>query len=186
VTGARLRAGSAADWASCWAMDVAYTTDHVWQLQVHPLGESRSAALTRVRLPRPITLKDPLWGGEPALAQFQTDGALVVAERDGGSVGFAVLLDDHARNVSAMPMLAVSPYARRQGIGTMLLAECVASAQTRARRALTVTVPARNDPAILFLQRAGFAMAGYDEQYYAANDVAVFFAYRLRGGDRGL
>lgn len=160
-------------------MDVSYSTEYVHQLQSSEVGSVPMAGIARVRLPRPITLRDPLWGGAAA-GRHEADGSFLIAESGAGLVGFALLLDDPARNISALSMLAVVTHARRQGIGTQLMTVCLTNARDRGRRAIAVTLQARNDPGVRFLESAGFVWTGYDAQYFNANDVAVFFAYRLR------
>ena len=175
----RLRAGTAADWSHCLNLDVSYTTEDVWQLQSQADGDQLTIGLTRVRLPRAITLRDPCWG-DTAQLKDRAEGVLLVAETDAGLAGFCLLVAEPARNADLIPMLAVAGHARRRGIGRRLLAEAVQIARERRRRVLSATLQARNVPGIRFVTAGGFSFAGYDEHYYPSNDVAVFFAHRLR------
>ncbi len=174
-----MRGGTAADWPACWNMDVSYTSEYVWQLRARPDGAAYSANLTRVRLPRPVTLRDPLWGGDRGMTD-SNDGALVVAENQAGIAGFAALVADPLRGVDVILMLAVAVHARRRGIGRQLLSAAMKVAAGRGRRAICATLQARNYPAIEFFMSAGFSVAGFDEQFYPSTDVAVFFSSRLR------
>jgi ribosomal-protein-alanine N-acetyltransferase len=175
----RLRAGTASDWSHCLNLDVSYTTEDVWQLQTQAEGVQLTIGLTRVRLPRAITLRDPCWG-DTAQLKDRAEGVLLVAETDAGLAGFCLLVAEPARNADLIPMLAVAGHARRRGIGRRLLAEAVQTARERRRRVLSATLQARNVPGIRFVTAGGFSFAGYDEHYYPSNDVAVFFAHRLR------
>lgn len=160
-------------------MDVSYSTESVWQLRSQQNGETYESVLEPVRLPRPLTLRDPLWGAD-GVASVGDDGVLLVAESLLGVVGFALVIADAVRNVNQIVMLAVAGHARRQGIGQRLLAATIDAARGRGGRAVCTTLQARNHPAIDFVRAAGFALSGYDEQYYPSNDVALFFAHRLR------
>lgn len=173
-----VRPGTASDWAACWAMDVSYETDHVWQLQTGAHAEAPMVGFVQVRLPRTITLRDPLWGGSADPPQPE-QGALLVAEVGGGVDGFALVVPDAPRAVDTLWMLAVQQHARRRGLGVRLAQAAVEAARAHGRRALCVTVQARNYPAIRTLQAAGFVLTGYDEQYYPSNDVGLRFAHRL-------
>lgn len=173
----KIREGTAADWPACWRMDVSYSTEYVWQLQKHADGDTHTVSFTPVRLPRPVTLRDPFWGAKGLLAE-NPEGNLLVAETGAGLVGFAVLVADPVRDVDLMPMLAVAAHARRQGIGRRLLAAAIETARARGRRALCVTLQARNDPGIRLLRAGGLAFVGYNEPFYPSNDVALFFACR--------
>jgi GNAT superfamily N-acetyltransferase len=158
---------------------VSYSTEHVWQLHKQAEGERQTVGFTPMRLPRPVTLRDPFWG-QRQLTTGSSEGSLLVSETAGGLVGFAVLMAEPVRDIDLMPMLAVVARARRQGIGRSLLAAAVRTAQERGRRALCSTVQARNHPGIRLLGAGGFAFAGHDELYYPSNDVALFFTHRLR------
>ncbi len=178
ATDAVLRPGAAADWVACWAMDVSYDTEYVWQLQSSVHADVPMSGFVQVRLPRAITLRDPLWGGEASLPQ-PAQGSLTIAESQGAIDGFALVVPDAPRAVDVLHMVAVTGHARRRGLGTRLLIAALDAARAGGRRALCVTVQARNYPAISALKATGFTLTGYDEQYYPSNDVGLRFAHRL-------
>lgn len=165
-------------------MDVSYETDHVWQLQTSAQADVSMVGFVQVRLPRTITLRDPLWGGSADPPQPKR-GSLIVAEAGGGVDGFALVVPDAPRDVDTLWMLAVRHHARRGGLGTRLARAAVEAARASGRRALCTTVQARNFPAIRMLQAAGFVLTGYDEQYYPSNDVGLRFAHRLTANGAG-
>ncbi len=173
-----LRPGAAADWGSCWAMDVSYDTEYVWQLQSSMQADVPMSGFVQVRLPRTIVLRDPLWGGTASPPQ-PAQGSLTVAESQGAIDGFALVVPDVARAVDVLHMVAVRGHARRRGLGTRILNATLDAARTAGRRTLCATVQARNYPAISALKATGFALTGYDEQYYPSNDVGLNFAHRL-------
>lgn len=179
-----VRPGTASDWAACWAMDVSYETDHVWQLQTSVQADVSMVGFVQVRLPRTITLRDPLWGGSADPPQPKR-GSLIVAEAGGGVDGFALVVPDAPRAVDTLWMLAVRQRARRGGLGARLARAAVEASRDSGRRALCATVQARNYPAIRTLQAAGFVLTGYDEQYYPSNDVGLRFAHRLAANGAG-
>ena len=173
-----LRPGTAADWAACWAMDVSYETEYVWQLQASVHANVPMVGFAQVRLPRAITLRDPLWGGSADPPQPE-QASLIVADARGVVDGFAFVVPDAPRAVDTLWMLAVRPHVRRRGLGVRLARAAVETARQGGSRALCATVQARNYPAIRMLQAAGFVRTGYDEQYYPSNDVGLRFAHRL-------
>ena len=179
-----VRPGTASDWAACWAMDVSYETDHVWQLQTSVQAGVSMVGFVQVRLPRTITLRDPLWGGSADPPRPER-GSLIVADIGGGVDGFALVVPDGPRAVDTLWMLAVRQRARRGGLGARLARAAVEAARASGRRALCATVQARNFPAIRTLQAAGFVLTGYDEQYYPSNDVGLRFAHRLAANGAG-
>ncbi|MGB8814096.1 MAG: GNAT family N-acetyltransferase [Paracoccaceae bacterium] len=68
--------------------------------------------------------------------------------------------------------LAVAPEARRQGIGTRLVAEFLAQARLRGAEAAFLEVSADNAAAMGIYTRAGFAPVGRRKGYYVAVDGA--------------
>ncbi len=159
-------------------MDVSYETEYVWQLQSSVHADVPMVGFVQVRLPRTITLRDPLWGGTADPPQPE-HASLIVAEVLGVVDGFAFVVPDEPRDVDALWMLAVRPRARRRELGVRLARAAIEAARTGGRRALCATVQARNFPAIRMLQASGFVLTGYDEQYYPSNDVGLRFAHRL-------
>ena len=159
-------------------MDVSYETEYVWQLQSSVHADVPMVGFVQVRLPRTITLRDPLWGGTADPPQPE-QAALIVAEARGTVDGFALIVPDAPRAVDTLWMLAVRAHARRRGLGVRLAQAAIESARAGGRRALCATVQARNFPAIRMLQAAGFVLTGHDEQYYPSNDVGLRFAHRL-------
>ena len=76
--------------------------------------------------------------------------------------------------------LAIDPAYRRRGIAGRLLAEARRWAAGYGATQLLADVPARNYPALRFLQKSGFTFCGYNDRCYAKNEVALFFAAQLR------
>ena len=159
-------------------MDVSYETEYVWQLQSSVHADVPMVGFVQVRLPRTITLRDPLWGGTADPPQPE-HASLIVAEVLGVVDGFAFVVPDEPRGVDALWMLALRPHSRRRGLGVRLARAAIEAARAGGRRALCATVQARNFPAIRMLQASGFVLTGYDEQYYPSNDVGLRFAHRL-------
>lgn len=112
------------------------------------------------------------------------DAAVFVAERDGEIVGrLSISRDPHpaSRHVADLGlMVAVS--ARRQGVGTALLDQAVAWAQTTAVRKLELHVFPHNAPAIRLYEQFGFVREGYRKQHYRRGSGyvdAILMAYEV-------
>jgi GNAT superfamily N-acetyltransferase len=85
------------------------------------------------------------------------DGCVLVAEREGKTVGFAVVLTRQSGDDADLDGLFVEPYSWRAGIGTRLLneAECLA-----ASRGANVFHVVANPRAKNFYLARGFEMTG--------------------------
>lgn len=99
--------------------------------------------------------------------------AALVAERDGAILGFAavtLLLDPPgggtAENRCELDSIAVSPAARRQGIGVVLLRSVLAWAAENGARRLSLEVRAGNTAALALYQRIGLRLEGRRPRYY--------------------
>lgn len=90
----------------------------------------------------------------------------IVAERDGGVLGYAglhaVLDEGYITNV------AVSPEHRREGVGRALLEVFLRFGRESGLRFLTLEVRAGNEAAIGLYESCGFREAGRRKNYYDA------------------
>ncbi|ATJ89963.1 1-(5-phosphoribosyl)-5-[(5-phosphoribosylamino)methylideneamino]imidazole-4-carboxamide isomerase [Acetobacter tropicalis] len=122
--------------------------------------------------------------GRQVLARY-FKGLLLVPERmlfavrlDGVIVGCAQLVRA-ARNNEAQAMcvtlmhLFVAPYARKQGLGTLLLQEVENAARSMGYRVLNVDVPETQTAAIDLFRKAGFEQWGTHPHYARIGDQTV-------------
>jgi ribosomal protein S18 acetylase RimI-like enzyme len=92
---------------------------------------------------------------------FRQPHVLLVAERDGKPAGFVLMLDTMPDEVTRMPQgfiayMAVEPSARRQGIGSRLLAAAEDEARRRGLPYMGLMVTEDNAAARALYERAGF------------------------------
>ena len=130
-------------------------------MTVVPMAERHLAALAEIEK---ACFHAP-WS-ENMLREELGKGIFLVAERDGQAVGYAgcqtVLDEGYITNV------AVSPGARRQGVGRALIAALVAQARAQGLAFVTLEVRASNAPAIALYEGAGFVRAGVRKNFYTA------------------
>lgn len=84
----------------------------------------------------------------------------VVAVHNSVIVGYAVT--GVSTNASFLQRLGVHPNARRNGIGSHLVANAIQWAQSRGATTMLVNTQDRNDPAVALYERCGFELV--DEQ----------------------
>jgi tRNA threonylcarbamoyladenosine biosynthesis protein TsaB len=89
-----------------------------------------------------------------------------VVRRMGGMQGFALLLD--APDMAHLLVIGVRPDAQRQGVGTLLLSQCVDHCLRAGLPALTLEVRQSNAQAIAFYHQHGFRQVGLRRGYYPA------------------
>jgi ribosomal-protein-alanine N-acetyltransferase len=130
---------------------------------------------------------DSAWTAETfwaELAQQQTRWYVVAepaaATADGSSqpvLGYAGLLVPGPE--ADVQTLAVSPAARRRGLGRVLLDALIEQARARAATSLLLEVRADNEPALGLYRRRGFEQIAVRRRYYQPEDVDAL-VMRLR------
>jgi GNAT superfamily N-acetyltransferase len=114
--------------------------------------------LTSADLPRLADMLRAAWGSTSMASRGRLLDVLAlpgfVTENDGQWLGYAAYeLSDGALQVVVLESLAPG-----RGVGSALLARCVAVARERAARRLWLLTTNDNTPALRFYQRRGFAL----------------------------
>jgi ribosomal protein S18 acetylase RimI-like enzyme len=167
------------DIQACAAMGHSYVTDHVWQVEAREHQDGTSVAFRTVHLPR--TLRDRSACSLDKLGHRWNQGdAVLVAEDEGQIVGYLYLTVQDKEGIGWVHNLVVTPRLRRRGIGTALVQAAADWLCQRNVRQLSLEMTTKNYPAICFAQKLGFSFCGYNDRYYASQDIAIFFAKALR------
>lgn len=175
----QIRAGQASDLKILSTLDHAYTTDHVWQMDMDYQGNNIDVMFKEVRLPRPVEVEYPR-DPEDLLNITQAESEILVASMGDEPIGYIRLSSGAALATAWVTDMAVIKYLRRQGVGSsLLLAGRDWAAQKKSRRIL-LEMQSKNFPAISMAKKLGFDFCGYSDRYYPNQDIAVFFAYPLR------
>ena len=159
----------------CLTLDPSYSTESVWQMDLR--GEEGHVTVTfrTVRLPRSMRVSYP-HDREQFVAGWRRCDGFLVAEKDGHIRGYAALTAHAPEDTVSISDLVVARVHRRQGIGTALLLAASGWAKSRNLRWLVMETQTKNHPAIRFCEKHGFAFCGFNDHYYANQDIAVFFA----------
>lgn len=174
-----IRPGEPKDLAPCGALDHSCTTDRVWQMDNRVENGVHSILFRPVRLPREIKVDYPRQGRDLLAGWRRRDGFLV-AEIDVQVCGYVALTAQPEHGLAWVGDLVVERSRRRRGIGTTLLKAAAHWGRQRGLTRLMVEVQTKNHPAIMFCQACGLSFSGYNDQYWPSEDIAVFFAGRLR------
>jgi ribosomal protein S18 acetylase RimI-like enzyme len=165
------------DLARLSALDHSIETDYVWQLDLHREPAQVEVALREVRLPRTVRVEHPrtakelpdTWHLRPMLSAMLGLEAVAYIRFTDVIVPSAVWVTD----------VVVGRPLRRQGLGRKLVAAAEAWGVNRGLRRVIVEVQSKNQPAIRMFLKMGYEFCGYNDQYYATRDVALFFARSL-------
>jgi ribosomal protein S18 acetylase RimI-like enzyme len=162
------------DLARLSALDHSVETDYVWQLDLHREPAQVEVGLREVRLPRAVRVEHPrtakelpdTWHLRPMLSAMIGLEAVAYVRFTDVIVPSAVWITD----------VVVGRPLRRQGVGRKLLTAAEAWGVERGLRRAIVEVQSKNQPAIRMILKMGYEFCGYNDQYYATRDVALFFA----------
>lgn len=156
-----------------------YQTTCVWQMERSISPGDFTMRFREIRLPRTIRVEIPKvanWGDTEELAQKKG----LVAVIDNEPVGY-VFFDIRRDTQSAWICdLSVRKSHRRQGIGSALVLAAQDWAAKNNLKRIILEMQSKNHPAIRFAHKLGFEFCGYNDHYYANQDIALFFARYLR------
>ncbi len=169
-----IRSATEADLSHCRSFDPSFETEYVWQMDSHSQEGQIVISFRTVRLPRPMKVPYPR-DVKQLNAGWNACDAMRVADDNRSAVGYAALAKRGAQSTAWVQDLIVTKTARRKGVGSSLLAGVVRWAREEQLAWITIEVQTKNYPAIQFCQRHGFAFCGYNDHYFANQDIAVFF-----------
>lgn len=174
-----VRPATLADMNTCLTLDHSCITDHVWQMKLQETDMRVEATFDTVRLPRRMRTAYPR-DLEELVEHWQRGEAFLVAEVDGEIRGYVDLILNTWQHTGQVFNLVVHREFRKRGIGSSLMRH--ASQWARKQGALTVLAEAttKNYPALCFYQKLGFQFCGFNDHYYANQDIALFFVLGLR------
>jgi ribosomal protein S18 acetylase RimI-like enzyme len=173
-----IRPTLAGDLLRLMGMDHSLTSDYVWQLELRKDTAQIVTTFREVRLPRPITLAYP---GNPAslVDEWSRRSMMLTALSDREPVGYLSLFDRPA-SVAWIADLVVAPEWRRRGVASSLLGAAQEWGGRQNHRRLFLEIQSKNQPALRLAQKHGYEFCGYNDHYYLAQDVALFFAKALK------
>lgn len=170
-----IRSATAADLSSCLSFDPSFETEYVWQMDSRVQDGQISVAFRTVRLPRPMKVPYPR-----DVKQLNTGwnacDAMLVADDNRALAGYAALAKRGAQSTAWVQDLVVTRTARRKGVGSALLAGVMRWAREEKLAWIMIEVQTKNYPAIQFCQKQGFTFCGYNDHFFANQDIAIFFA----------
>jgi len=167
------------DIRACTALEHHWTTDHVWQMDAREQSDGMQLAFRSVRLPRTLRARYPRSVDELS-SRWENGEPILVAEDGDRIVGYLHLILEDQEGGGWARNLAVASRQRRRGIGTALLQAAANWLRQRNLNRLTLEMTTKNYPAICLAQKLGFGFCGYNDRYYASQDIALFFSKSLR------
>lgn len=178
MTEVQVRRAVSTDLTACMAIDHSCQTDYVWQMDILREEEQVGLNFRQVRLPRTVTVDYP----RPVSAlteSWSRRTGMLVAFTAGQLAGYIRMSDTVLPRVVWITDVVVAPRFRRQGIASTLILAVQSWAVDRHNERAMFELPSKNYPAIRLVQKLGYEFCGYNDQYYATQDVALFFGRPL-------
>ncbi len=177
-----IRDGLESDIPACLALESSYETEYVWQVSFQQEAGLRRVLFKTEHLPRIMTVAYPISERRLHLALDSAVCFLVAADRDDPDTifGYLTMRQDPTHQIGMVQDIVVSLPFRRRRIGTRLLKVARQWALENEMTKLMIETQTKNNPAMLFAQNAGFTFCGFNDRYFANQDIAVFFAQALR------
>ena len=175
----KIRSAISTDINQLVGMDHSCSSDYVWQLDLRKEAGEITVALRDVRLPRSFQTQYPR--DYVSLADtWKKDAHTFVASGDGMPMGYIRFWEQATAKSVWILDLVVTAEARRKGIAASLIQYVEEWSLNRENRQLFIEMSSKNHPAISLVKKMGFSFSGYNDHYYATQDVALFFGILLK------
>jgi ribosomal protein S18 acetylase RimI-like enzyme len=174
-----IRPAKSEDIQSLINMEHNYVSDHVWQMELQKEDLKTSVIFRQIKLPRAVQVIYPRKPHDLA-EDWTSRNSILVASMESNLVGYACMMKDLAPKTTWITDLVVVRKMRRQGIGTAITLAAQEWAVQEKNRRIILEMQPKNFPAISFAQKLGFELCGYNDHYYANQDIALFFSKWVR------
>jgi ribosomal protein S18 acetylase RimI-like enzyme len=157
-----------------------YYSNRVWQMDRLADEGVLGSNFREVRLPREAHLEYPRTPAQ-VFETFQDNQQIIlVAQLDERPIGYIRISDQVAPRTGWVKDWAVDEKFRRKGVGAALLLAGLEWSTEQGYRRTVVEMQSKNFPAIQLVRKLGFEFAGFSDQYYSNQDIALFFGRSLR------
>ena len=172
-----IRPAVATDIKTLITLEHSTETDYVWQVDVRRETGQAEALFREVRLPRSVPVIYPR--STDKLVDEWSKSGMLVAVIGGQLAGYVRISDQMVPGTAWITDVVVARRYRRKGIGSMLVLSAQQWATQRGNRRMVIEMQSKNHPCIRMGQKLGYEFCGYNDQYYATRDVALFFGKML-------
>lgn len=176
----QIRPAVASDLPSLIKIEHGYQSQYVWQMDRLIEDGQIQINFRQTRLPRPVRVD--YTGSHPLLNEenWSRYQAVFVATIGDLVVGYIGLSDQLAPKTMWVTDCAVREDHRRCGIGTALVLAAQEWAVEKGFRKAILEMQSKNHPAIQMARKLGYDFCGYNDHYFANQDIALFFSRSLR------
>lgn len=161
-------------------IELAYMSPRVWQMDRVSGDGALGTNFREVRLPREARVDYPRSAAQ-IFSEMQDPLQLILAAVIvNRPVGYIRLSTQISPKTGWVKDLAVSEKLRRKGVGAALLLAGLEWSMEQGMRRIVVETQSKNYPAIQLVRKLGFEFAGFNDQFYSNQDIALLFARSLK------
>lgn len=164
-----------ADLSILAAIDHTNTIEHVWQMDRSMQESQITINFREIRLPRQLRIENG-HSTDQLIAEWKAETGMLLAAIKGQPVAYVCINDRMVPRAVWISDLAVQEKYRRQGIASALLLASEEWASQRGLKKMILEMHSKNTPAIRLALHLGFEFSGYNDQFYANQDIAFFFS----------
>ena len=175
-----IRPANQTDLPQLMALQPVYNSSRVWQLDKMSADGTLGAQFREVRLPREARIEYSRGINQVFLSFSEEHEYFLTALIDDQPIGFIHLSDRVAPRTAWVKDLIVREELRHRGIGAALLLAGLDWSAENGYRRVVVEMQSKNYPAICLVRKLGFEFAGYSDQFYSNQDIALFFGRPLK------
>jgi RimJ/RimL family protein N-acetyltransferase len=174
-----LRQGTKDDLDALIHLDHRSQVSSVWQMERSIEERGASVIFREAPLPRPAWIEYP-YAPQSLAERWRQFATLLVAVLDGQPVGYAGVRVPYTGPLAWISDLVVGREWRRQGVASALVLAIDEWSYEQGLHRVVMEMSSKNTAAIHLAQKLGFEFGGYHEQYFANQDIAVFFTYLVK------
>jgi ribosomal protein S18 acetylase RimI-like enzyme len=174
-----IRSATAIDIPGLVQMEHTSLTTHVWQMERLQEEGTLQTIFREVRLPRPVRLVYPRPISKLA-DNWQVMSIVLIAVYQSNCIGYLTVSDKNLPNCGWIYDLVVTESMRRKGIASALVLAGQDWASRNGLKRVVMEMQSKNFPAIRLAQKLGYEFCGYNDHYYANQDLGLFFGKFLK------
>lgn len=159
--------------------DHAVETNYVWQTDRSIESDDFRVSFRQTRLPRSVQNRYPR-SPEHLKDDWQKRTVILVASLASQLAGYMIIDASESNLVAWITDLVVNYPFRRQGVGSALMIAAQDWALRHRMEKLIIEVQPKNHAGISLARKAGLEFCGYNDYYFANQDLALFFGCLIR------
>ena len=161
------------------ALEHEFHTDHVWQMEREINDRQVAVSFREIRLPRIIRVEYPKYkwpkDGEECC---QIKGITAIIDEE--IIGYLLIEKEDVTSSAYIRKLVVKNNLRRKGVASALILSAHDWARKNNLKHTIIEMQSKNYPAICLVKKFGYEFCGYNDRFYANQDIALFFSRYCR------